>query len=170
MALTLQQQKFAREYLKDRNATNAAVRAGYSKKTAYAQGSRLLKTVEIQQLVQQAGEKTLKKLDVTVERVLQERARLAFYNPQNFFDAKGELKPIHQLDEDTAAALAGMDVVEMAGGAVIGGKDGIKHVPLHTKKLKFADKNASLMALEKHLGMYKDSGEGAGILNITINA
>lgn len=54
MALTEKQKKFYKEWLIDANATQAAIRAGYSKKTAYSQGQRLLKNVE--------GQKYLEKL------------------------------------------------------------------------------------------------------------
>ena len=51
--LTAQQRSFVAEYLKDNNATQAAIRAGYSKKTAYSIGQRLLKKVEIAQAIAQ---------------------------------------------------------------------------------------------------------------------
>ncbi|MCK8373936.1 terminase small subunit, partial [Erwinia amylovora] len=49
--------KFATKYTKDFNATQAAIRAGYSKKTAHSQGSRLLKRVEVQDLLRKATER-----------------------------------------------------------------------------------------------------------------
>lgn len=51
------QQLFCEEYLKDLNATKAAIRAGYSEKTAYSQGQRLLKNVEIKNRLQEIREK-----------------------------------------------------------------------------------------------------------------
>lgn len=57
MALTKRQKLFADEYLVDTNATQAAIRAGYSEKTAYSQGQRLLKNVEIQSYIEEQLEK-----------------------------------------------------------------------------------------------------------------
>jgi phage terminase small subunit len=54
MALNDKQQRFVDEYLKDLNATQAAIRAGYSAKTAYAIAEKLLRKAEIQQAVQDA--------------------------------------------------------------------------------------------------------------------
>lgn len=51
------QQLFCEEYLKDLNATKAAIRAGYSEKTAYSQGQRLLKNVEIKNRLKEIREK-----------------------------------------------------------------------------------------------------------------
>lgn len=55
--LTLRQKRFADEYLLDTNATQAAIRAGYSEKTAYSQGQRLLKKVELQTYIEEQLEK-----------------------------------------------------------------------------------------------------------------
>ena len=57
MALTKKQKVFADEYLVDTNATQAAIRAGYSEKTAYSQGQRLLKNVEVQNYIEEQLEK-----------------------------------------------------------------------------------------------------------------
>lgn len=68
--LTLMQAAFVREYLVDLNATQAAIRAGYSKRTAYSQGQRLLKNVEIQKAIQAAISKRAEHTDITAEKVL----------------------------------------------------------------------------------------------------
>ena len=92
---------------------------------------------------------------------MKERARLAFYDPRKLFDANGQPIPIHELDDDTAAALAGLDVLEEYEGT---GKD--RKFVGYTKKYKLPDKNSSLTALEKIKGMYeqdnKQAGEAAG--------
>lgn len=159
--LTPQQEKFAREYLIDRNATQAAIRAGYSPKTARQQGQRLLSHVALQQVVQQAAHKAAKQvsksisgLEVSVERILKERARLAFFDPRKMFDEHGQPLPVASLDDDTAACIAGYEL------------DPEKF----TTKVKLASKDASLTALEKHLGMYSDNEKGNAVLNIFIHA
>jgi phage terminase small subunit len=91
---------------------------------------------------------------------LQERARLAFFDVRKLLDATGAPKAIQDLDDDTAAAIAGLDVVN------IGSDD--KRVG-EVLKIKLADKNASLTALEKHLGLYKDADSGDGVHEIHIH-
>ena len=80
------------EYLIDLNATRAAEMAGYSPKTAYSQGQRLLKNVEVQRAIQAAMDKRADKLEITADRVLQEIAKLAFLDPRKFFEDDGSLK------------------------------------------------------------------------------
>jgi hypothetical protein len=68
--LTPKQAAFVMEYLKDLNATQAAIRAGYSEKTADQQASRLLTNVKVQEAVTKGREKLAAKVEVTTERVL----------------------------------------------------------------------------------------------------
>ena len=70
MALTARQQRFVDEYLIDLNATQAAIRAGYSAKTAYSQGQRLLKNVEVAASLAEHGQKHAAELDLSAGRVL----------------------------------------------------------------------------------------------------
>lgn len=72
------QDRFWREYLIDKNATKAAERAGYSKKTAYSQGQRLLKNVEIKKRLREAFQKIENKLEITAERIRDELGIIAF--------------------------------------------------------------------------------------------
>ena len=72
------QKRFAEEYTVDLNLTQAAKRAGYSKKTAYSMGSELLKKPEVKQYVEKQQAKLSQKTEITAERVLQEIAKLAF--------------------------------------------------------------------------------------------
>lgn len=70
MTLTAKQRRFVAEYLVDLNATQAAIRAGYSAKTAYSQGQRLLKNVEVSKVVGAHAANRSEKLDLSAERVL----------------------------------------------------------------------------------------------------
>ena len=69
--LTPKQQRFVEEYLIDLNATQAAIRSGYSERTANEQGSRLLANVSISEAIAEAQEKLSNKAQVTVEMVVQ---------------------------------------------------------------------------------------------------
>jgi phage terminase small subunit len=108
--LNEKQQIFAREYLVDRNATRAAIAAGYKEKTAAQAGSRLLKDVKIQAEIARRAEKIFQKLDVSAERVLHGLAELAFYDPRKMFRPDGSLKSILEMDDTSAMAIGAIDV------------------------------------------------------------
>lgn len=147
--LNEKQKRFAAEYLVDLNATQAAIRAGYSEKTAYSQGQRMLKNVEVQAAIQEAKQKRSQRVEITQDRVLQEYARLAFFDPRKLFEENGKPKDITALDDDTAAALAGLDVLEEYEGS---GED--RELVGYTKKYKLANKLGALDSLGKHLGLF----------------
>ena len=77
------QKKFCHEYIKDLNATQAAKRAGYSKRTAGAKGPELLKNVEIQKVSELQQKAAWEKAGIDAERVLKELENLAVYDPRN---------------------------------------------------------------------------------------
>ena len=70
MSLTLKQERFAQEYAVDHNGTQAAIRAGYSEKTAHAQASRLLKNAEVEKALGEFDQKTATRIELTAELVL----------------------------------------------------------------------------------------------------
>jgi phage terminase small subunit len=155
--LTLKQKMFVAEYLVDVNATAAALRAGYSKKTAYSIGQENLKKPEIQAALQAKIQKVEQKTDISIERVLKEYARLGFFDPRKLFNDDGSPKGIHELDDDTAAAIAGLDVMEIYEGK---GED--RQFVGYLKKYKLADKKGNLDSIGKHLGMFIDKQEVTG--------
>lgn len=145
--LTDKQVMFVRQYLVDQNATQAAIRSGYSAKTAASQGERLLRNAEVRAAVEVGLADLAAQVGFTAEMVLRERARIAFFDPRKLLDEEGNLKPMQDLDDDTAAAIAGLDVVQMSGGEATLG------VVSLVKKYKLAAKDTSLAALEKYLGL-----------------
>lgn len=155
-ALTEKQQRFAAEYLVDLNATQAAIRAGYRPKTAGSVGFENLKKPEIAAAIEVAMKAREQSTQITQDRVLQELARIAFFDLRKLYRQDGTLKAMQELDDDAAAVLAGVDVQEMAGGAAVGGEAGLAHVALQTKKVKIPDKVAALGLAMRHLGMFKD--------------
>jgi phage terminase small subunit len=179
MSLTPQQQRFADEYIIDLNATAAYKRAGYKGKGRSAENaaSRLLGNVGVKQYIAKRIKDREQRTEITQDRVLQELARIAFFDIRKLYNEDGSLKRPDQLDDDAAAVLAGVDVVEMQGGADIGGDDGVKHVAMFTKKAKVFDKGAALALAMRHLGMLKDKVEMSGkdgapllqpVLNVSI--
>lgn len=149
--LNAKQQRFVDEYLIDLNATQAAIRAGYSARTAAAIGAENLTKPEIAEAIAAAMNERAKRTEITQDRVLQELARIAFFDPRKLFDADGRPLPISELDDDTAAAIAGLDVFEEYDGS---GED--RSLSGYTKKYKILDKNTALGNAMKHLGMLRE--------------
>lgn len=90
--LTDKQTAFVREYLVDLNATQAAIRAGYSERTAYSVGQRLLKNVEIQRAVAAAQAQRARRVEVTQDYVLANLVEIVERTMQRapVLDRKGE--------------------------------------------------------------------------------
>ena len=102
---------------------------------------------------------TCKKLEISAQNVLRELARLAFLDPRNFYDANGALRNVTELDDDTAACIAGMEVEEVYQGL------GEKRVKIGVWcKIKFADKGANLERLGRYLKLFTDKVEHSGIV------
>lgn len=164
MALNERQKKFCNEYLIDLNATQAAIRAGYSKRTARSIAQENLTKPDIQKFIQECQKKLQEKTGITQERVLQEYARIAFANPTNLYDEVGNLIEIHQLNEDQAAVIAGIDVLNEWGKDVKGNKE----ITGQTKRIKLWNKNAALDSLAKHLGLFeKDNAQKKTEIDLT---
>ena len=153
--MNAKQRKFVAAYLKEPNATKAAQSAGYSAKTAYSIGQRLLKIPEIKAAI---GAR-LDKLDITAERVLGELAKLAFLDPRRFFNEDGSLKSVRELDDDTAPSLAGIEHEKLFEHY---GKGQAKQVGM-TTKIKIADKGINLERLGRHLKLFTDKVEHTGL-------
>jgi len=132
------QQKFVREYLIDYNATQAAIRSGYSKKTVHVQGPRLLANVRVQEAIEKLKNKDAKKSEISREMIIAEYAKLAFGDAREMYDENGNLKAINELSDAAAAKISGFDVED-------------KVITL-TKKVKLTDKRAALDSLCKVLG------------------
>jgi len=146
------------------NGTEACRLAGY-KGTANVlkvQASRLLTRANVQALIAERQQARAEKADIDAARVIKELARIGLSDVRKLFAADGSLKPMKDWDDETAAAVAGLDVVEMAGGAKIGGPEGVAHVAMYTKKLKLWDKNSALEKIAKHLGMFVEKHELTG--------
>ncbi len=144
--LTPKQELFCQEYIIDLNATQAAIRSGYSAKTAYSIGEENLKKPDIDLRIKELMKVRSERTEITQDRVLQEYARLAFLDPRKFFDANGNLINVVDLDDETAAALAGIEVTTEKD------KDGDLSF---TKKVKLNDKGRALDSLARHLGMFE---------------
>jgi len=144
--LSPKQKLFIAEYLIDLNATQAAIRSGYSPKRAKEIGYENLTKPHLYAEIKKALLKREARTEITQDRVLKEYARLAFFDPRKFFTPEGSLKNIVDLDDDTAACVAGMDVVLKSAGI---GED-----PEQIYKIKMTDKKGALDSVARHLGMF----------------
>lgn len=146
--MTPKQAAFVRQYLVDKNATQAAIRAGYSAKTASSAGERLLRNVEVSAAIERETSDIAGRLGITAERVLLERSRLAFFDVRKLFRDDGSPIPVNELDAEAAAAIAGLEVAEIWEGS---GED--RHFVGYLKKYKLASKDPNLASLEKYFGL-----------------
>lgn len=143
--LTAKQKIFCKEYLKDKNATQAAIRAGYSKKTAPLIGSENLKKPYLSLVIEEGLEKQAAKIELTAENVLREYQKLAFSNMKDCLVIKnGQLyADISKMTRDQLAAISEISVPY-----------GPKAKPLKFIKLKLADKKGALDSLARHFNLF----------------
>ena len=163
--LTPKQQRFCDEYLIDLNATQAAIRAGYSEKTACEQGARLLANVKVQHYLQKRKKERVERTEITQDMVLYELANIAFSNAADYAavvekDAMTEVDGvmIPALDAEgkpvkyrTVEPVLTKDLTEQqkrALAVIKKGRDGFE--------IKAHDKVRALELLGKHLGMWEE--------------
>lgn len=154
MRLTAKQKRFIEEYLVDLNATQAAIRAGYSKKTAAFIGAENLKKPQIQAEIQRRMAERQKRTEVTQDRVVKELARLAFANAADFVTV--EKREVVMGDGsvvavDGAAVKYTSELTVDQQAAIAGIKQGANGV-----ELKLCDKLKALELLGRHMGMFTD--------------
>lgn len=157
--MTDKQTRFVAEYLIDLNATQAAIRAGYSPKTADREGHRLLRNAEIAQAVQKGKARQLETAELTAARVLEEYRRLAFVDARSFFFPDGNIKPMSELTPAEGAALAGFEVIIKNAKAGDGETDTVH-------KIRLWDKTRALESLAKHFGLLTEKVEHSGGIKI----
>lgn len=155
IGLTAKQLCFVEEYVVDFNATQAAIRAGYSPETAYSIGSELLAKPLVRAELARRQQDRSERLEISADRVLQELAKLATFDPRKFFHPDGTPKSPWELDDTTAAALAGVEVQQTYEGS---GEN--RRITGVTFKLKHVDKGQNLDRLCRIYGMYAQRDEG----------
>lgn len=149
--LTAKQQRFCDEYLIDLNATQAAIRAGYSAKTADQQGSRMLTNVKVQQEIAEKMAERSKRTGINQDRVLQEIAKLALVNIDDVVDLEtGRVRKT--ATKEDLACIQSIKIKPTEFGT--------------EREIKFYDKKGSLELVGKHLGMFKDKTEVEVVLPI----
>mgnify|MGYP001565889504 CR=1 FL=1 len=161
--LSPRQARFVLEYLLDLNATQAAIRCGYSPKTAASQASRLLTNVKIRAAVAANQAKRLASNDLSADRILEEIRRIAFSDVRVLFDAKHNLRHIKDLSDAESAAIASVEVLIKNAKAGDGVTDTIY-------KVRQWDKLKALEMAAKRFGLLAEHIEHTGGLTISWQA
>lgn len=168
MSLTAKQKRFCDEYLIDLNATQAAIRAGYSEKTAYRTGADNLRKPQIEEYIAKRQKELSRSTEITQERVIKELALIAFSNNADYAHVvekkmKAEVDGVlvDVLDEDgkpvmyrTVEPVLTEELTEeqkRALAVIKKGRDGLE--------VKSCDKVKALELLGKHLGIFTDKIE-----------
>lgn len=140
--MTKKQKLFCEEYLIDLNATQAAIRAGYSPESARQSGADNMKNPYIRARIEKAMADRSRRTGVNADRVVMELAKIAFVNAADVIDAEDATLKEDAADEDLAAVQS-VKVKTF-------GEDGVE------REIKLADKIKALELLGRHLGMFND--------------
>lgn len=163
--LTAKQQAFVAQYLVDKNATAAAVRAGYSEKTAAKIASNLMKKPAVRAAVDSAVAKQLERVEVSADEILAGLKRVAFFDIAEAYeetgkgDERGEnrMRSVRDMPRDVRDALAGIDVH-------YDGKD----EPGYVVKLKVDGRLKALELLGKYRKLFTEKVEHSGAVSVEI--
>lgn len=173
--LTAKQRAFVREYLIDLNATQAAIRAGYSENTAYSIGQENLKKPEIASAIEAAMKIRSARTDITADRVLRELAKIGFADIRKAIKWHSHL--INEEDNPDGGDIAVIKTIVTNQVELVGSEDlddetaaAISEISQNTSggiKLKMHDKRAALVDLGKHLGIFTDKVQLSGEVAVT---
>lgn len=148
MALTTKQQRFIEEYTVDWNATQAAIRAGYSQATAYSQGQRLLKNVEIAEAI----DKRIQELTLTADQLLKMQSEIATLDISKYITSYG---PTAAVDIEA--------MIEDGQGHHI---KGIKYTAKGGAMVEFYDKQRAQEKLLSYLEPEKGTEDNPFVINV----
>ena len=149
--------RFVDEYLLDLNATQAAIRAGYSPKTARAQGARLLTRVDVQARIAEHQAARAKRVGITQDRVLGELELLAFSNLEHYaVDDNGDVT----LAAD--APVGAMRALQSIKRKIITRGTGENREVTREVEIRLWDKPGPLKLAGQHVGLFVDKHEVTG--------
>lgn len=153
--LTKRQQLFVHHYMIDMNATQAAIRAGYSEKSAYNQGTRMMKNDEVRRAIEEAWRDKIRRADLTADDVLRLISRAAFADIRDFVDLdEHEMAINHKSDR-----FDGELVTEVSEETRRMGEEMVT-----TRKLKLVNKESMIRLLAQHYGLTENK------LNVNLTA
>ena len=158
--MTPKQQRFVEEYLIDLNATQAAIRAGYSAKTASSQGERLLRNVEVMRAVAEAKAARSEETGINAAWVLKRLADEAFADMADLYDELGRVKPVKEWPLVWRQGLvAGVEVETIGEGAG------------HVTKIKISERIKRVELIGKHIDVqaFKEKIEHSGTMTVVVD-
>lgn len=139
--LSDQHLKFTLFYFESMNATESAIKAGYSKRTAASQGSRLLSNVNIRNYLVELKKDAAKNSVITVEKCIKELAKIAFVDIGHAYNESGQLMKIKDMPDDVRAAVSSF------------------HMSTSHSTLRLHDKLAAIETIMRYLGEFKKDNE-----------
>lgn len=160
---------FAKEYLIDQNGTQAAIRAGYSPRSAHVTAARLLKQPNVRDIIDAAQVQAVAKLDLSRDRILGELAKIGFSNPLDYgrvVDGHFEFD-LTETSRDQLAAVAELTTRTRYVDKAKGKKGDLDVLERHTK-LKLSDKRMALVDLGRATGLFKDEGGDGQLVTFNI--
>lgn len=164
MQITDQQMKFCKEYMKDFNGTQAAIRAGYAVKAARTQASQLLTNLNIQKYLEILKEQNGKREEKLTEDIKNELIKLGFSNIQDFIEADNEIKDLTTIPANHAACVESIKktVTEFGDGKNAGTKTSIQ--------FKLHSKLDALEKLARYVGLYEaDNKQRGAVITVEID-
>jgi len=156
--LTDKQRMFVKEYLVDLNATQAAIRAGYSENNADKIGSELLGKTRVKEEIQKGMDNRSKRLDITADKVLQELAHIAFDDIKNYLSYSTE-KTVVSYDKDGEPITDYKTIVNLKNSDEIDTRNisEISTGPNGVFRFKQYCKDNALVQLGKHLKLFTEN-------------
>jgi phage terminase small subunit len=152
LPLTPQQIRFCAEYVRDLNGTQAAIRAGYSRKTAGSQAYDLLKSERIRDGISRASARKLLRMEdenITPDEILRHFSKICRADLRRVFDDQGNMVPIRDWPDGMAGAISAVKITLAKSGD-------------RSTEIKLWDKNVALANMAKHFGLLKDLTEHTG--------
>lgn len=143
--------RFVDEYMIDQNATQAAIRAGYSPRSAGMQGGRLMQNDEILAEINRRAALISASKGITAERVIQEYINLALLDPLDLFNPDGSMKRLEDIPEGARRAIGGLELRELAPMDTPVGQ-----ISVTLRKVKLIDKRGALDSLAKIMGLMRE--------------
>lgn len=164
--LTAQQERFCREYIIDLNATQAAIRAGYSEKTADVQGSRLLGNVKVASRIAELNQERIDRVETNADYVLKRLLEIDSLDIADILDSNGDLKPIEQWSKAWRTSVSAIEISKVLE---------TKDFSILLKKVKTPDKLKTIELIGKHIDVsaFKERLELTGkdgkelVINVT---
>lgn len=140
---------FVREYLVDFNATQAAIRVGYSPHSAFVQGARLLRDANTQRMIAEGKQRKLVENRMTADRTLRNLEILANHDWRKLFHPDGRMKEPWEIDDETAKGIISYKRVNLYEG-----QGDQRHIYGELRDIKHVDPLAANVKLGEHFGLF----------------